>query len=122
MRLSFIPNLSTCTLGEWVDMDDTDKAIYARDGKSKPRFDLLPLLIAKMYRPLTEQMFGDYKIQAYDPDKKAHLQFVEEMSMDVVNSAQLFFSTSVGRLLKSSHEYLTQEMKKQTQILELSLR
>lgn len=117
IRLSFIPNLETCSLAEWVDMDAYDRQAYGRPdpqnphAKVSPDWDKLALLIGIMYRPLKEKFLGDYSIARYDSENKGHIPFVLNMTMDVVNSAQVFFSTFAEELRRNSHDYLLKELK-----------
>ena len=118
IRLSFIPNLETCSLAEWVDMDAYDRQAYGRPdpqnptAKVSPDWDKLALLIGIMYRPLKEKFLGDYSVNRYDSENRGHIPFVLNMTMDVVNSAQVFFSTFAEELRKSSQDYLLKELKR----------
>lgn len=118
IHLSFIPNLETCSLAEWVDMDAYDRQAYGRPDPNnpkvqpKPDWDKLALLVGIMYRPLKDRFLGDYSIAQYDSENRGHIPFVLNMTMDVVNSAQLFFSTFASELQKNSHDSLVMELKK----------
>lgn len=126
MRLSFIPNLPSCSLAEWMDMDDYDRQAFGRPDPQNPNkvtepdWDKLPLLIGVMYRPLKETFFGDYRIVQYDSENKGHIPFVMNMTMDVVNSAQVFFSTFADKLQKNSQDYLLNQLKTTRQEIEKS--
>ncbi len=110
MRLSFIPSLESMTLAEHVDIDEMSKMVW-----SKGDWSYLTKMMGVLYRPKKEQLGEWYRIEKYDSEKTAHAPFIDNMTMDVVNSALLFFSTIGKRLEQSLRESLVREMKNQVQ-------
>ena len=83
----FHPNLSELKLKEFVDLDN----------KLEKGWQTMDAVMSILYRPITEQKKGKYKIEDYDykTAKERAKLFKKQMSVDTVNGAAAFF-LSIG--------------------------
>lgn len=91
-RLGLIPNFTAMTYGEDTDARTYCDLIWGGDSE-KPNYHELPKLIALLFRPVTYKVGQYYEVEAYDPDRVRHQEAVNQMTMDRVEGALLFFST-----------------------------
>lgn len=115
LKVGFIPDLTWISLDEHIELDNLAKEIWATD---TPDYRSLPKLLAVLFRPVTSQVGAYYDIEPYDGTKvKKYMQFFDELTMDTVTSALLFFSTIAKELKISSIEYLKDRLRERTQTL-----
>jgi len=106
--LGFIPDLSSMTFAEYVDLDTHCGKLYV-DGKLHG--ETLAKVFAILYRPVKAKFGKYYDIDAYDSDKKSrYMDSIKQLNMEQVLSALLFFSHLELELLNSSLEYLAKEI------------
>ena len=96
----FVPNLDDMTLGEYIDLDEnfTD-------------WDMMHKAMAVLYRPITLQKGDRYQIEEYDGLEKSEL--MKQMPLDIVMGCMFFFWSLNEELLKTTLNYLSQEVPKQ---------
>tara|TARA_R110000787_G_scaffold244473_1_gene350396 strand:- start:60 stop:722 length:663 start_codon:yes stop_codon:yes gene_type:complete len=96
----FVPVLDDMTLGEYIDLDEnfTD-------------WDMMHKAMAVLYRPITLQKGDRYQIEEYDGLDKADQ--MKRMPLDVVMSCMFFFYNLNNELLKTTLNYLSQEVPKE---------
>lgn len=106
VRLGFIPDLNDLTLREHIDLDSYAQEIWKKDSND---YTNLPKLMAILFRPVTDILGKYYRIEPYDSERvKYYLDVVNLLTMDKVNGALVFFSTTVSELGQSGAEYLTE--------------
>ena len=117
MRLGFIPDLNSMTMREHVDLEMLSQAVWTKDNGIN--YKELPRLLAVMFRPVKRKLGSQYELESYDAGKmNEYMYFINQMSMDRVNGALVFFSNIVKELHNSSQVYLLQQMKeKMTEVL-----
>jgi hypothetical protein len=107
-ELGFIPDLSSMTFAEYVDLDTHCGKLYA---DNKLQGEILAKVFAILYRPIKAKMGKYYDIEDYDSDKKSrYMDSIKALNMQQVLSALLFFSSLETELLNSSLEYLAKEI------------
>jgi hypothetical protein len=95
-KYGFIPNLQKMSMGEFVDIDN-----------SLGDWSKLSRLMSVLYRPITEEGSGLYRIEKYE---HTHEEF-NDLPVSIAAGAQVFFWTIAKDLLtvlKSSLESQTQ--------------
>lgn len=113
MRLGFIPDLNSMTMREHVDLEMLSQAVWTKDNGIN--FKELPRLLAVLFRPVKRKLGIHYELQPYDASKVSeYMYFINQMTVDRVNGALVFFSTIVKELHNNSQVYLLQQMKKKT--------
>jgi len=113
IRLSLLPDFTTMTLAEHIDMDSLADLIWKQGQWSE-----LPRLMAIMYRPLTAKMFGQYSVAKYDSNNVPHHAVIGQLSMADVNGALLFFSTIAKALRTNSIESSLTHLRNQVKTIE----
>jgi hypothetical protein len=103
-RFGFIPDMDALTFREHVDLDAYATQIW-KDGEV--HYEHLVSLCSILFRPVTG-MFGKYyDISVYDADKvKRDRPYIENITMDRVNGALVFFSTIAKELVTNSLDSL----------------
>lgn len=121
MRLGFIPDLNSMTMREHVDLEMLSQAVWTKDNGIN--FKELPRLLAVLFRPVKRKLGIHYELQPYDAGKtNEYMYFINQMTVDRVNGALVFFSSIVKELHNNSQAYLLQQMKKKMEeTLELQL-
>ena len=121
MRLGFIPDLNSMTMREHVDLEMLSQAVWTKDNGIN--FKELPRLLAVLFRPVKRKLGIHYELQPYDAGKtNEYMFFINQMTVDRVNGALVFFSSIVKELHNNSQAYLLQQMKKKMEeTLELQL-
>jgi len=96
----FVPVLDDMTLGEYIDLDEnfTD-------------WDMMHKAMAVLYRPITLQKGDRYQIEEYDGLEKSEL--MKGMPLDIVMGCMFFFYNLNNELLKTTLNYLSQEVPKE---------
>jgi hypothetical protein len=96
----FIPMLDDMTLGEYVDLDEnfTD-------------WDSMHKAMAVLFRPVTLKKGDRYQIQDYNGLELA--EQMKKMPLDVVMGAMVFFYRLNNELLKTTLNFLEQEVGKE---------
>ena len=96
----FVPVLDDMTLGEYIDLDEnfTD-------------WDMMHKAMAVLYRPITLQKGDRYQIEEYDGLEKSEL--MKQMPLDIVMGCMFFFWSLNEELLKTTLNYLNQEVTKE---------
>lgn len=100
IEYGFIPVLDDMTLGEYVDLDEnlTD-------------WDSMHKAMAVLYRPITLTKGDRYQIEEYNGLENA--ERMKKMPLDVVMGAMVFFYHLNSELLKTTLNFLEQEMDKE---------
>lgn len=94
-RYGFIPSLQEdMTVGEFTDLDG-----FMKDWKDFHK------AMAVLYRPITAERKGKYQIESYEPSEERD-QVMQDMNMEVVMGAVLFFWTLSEQLLRITPRYL----------------
>lgn len=121
MRLGFIPDLNSMTMREHVDLEMLSQAVWTKDNGIN--YKELPRLLAVLFRPVKRKLGIHYELQPYDAGKTSeYMHFINQMTVDRVNGALVFFSTIVKELHNSSQVYLLQQMKaKMTEAMQLQV-
>lgn len=99
-EFGFIPNLDDMTQGEYVDLDS-----YITD------WDEMHKAMAVLYRPITNKIGDRYQIEEY----KGSLSYADVMRhapLDVVLGSMVFFYHLGNELLKSTVNYLEENLMK----------
>lgn len=100
VKYGFFPNWKDLTFAEWVDMDTLSTK------KPEEILDLLHVICAIMYRPITEEKSEhDFKIEKYDIDEmkeRAEL-FKKELDVKYILGAQFFFINFANRYSGFTH-------------------
>jgi hypothetical protein len=99
-EFGFIPVLDDMTLGEYVDLDEnfTD-------------WDSMHKAMAVLFRPVTLKKGDRYQIQDYNGLELA--EQMKKMPLDVVMGAMVFFYRLNNELLKTTLNFLEQEVGKE---------
>lgn len=105
-----IPDLTEMSMAEHVDLSSIAADIWK--DQENPKYEHLPKFLAVLYRPVSERIKDRYKIVRYDSSELYHLPVIEQITMDKVNGALLFFSVIRKKLLDASLPFLEAKMKK----------
>lgn len=121
MRLGFIPDLNSMSMREHVDLEMLSQAVWTKDNGIN--YKELPRLLAVLFRPVKRKLGVHYELQPYDAGKVSeYIYFINQMTVDRVNGALVFFSSIVKELHNSSQVYLLQQMKaKMTEATQLQV-
>lgn len=99
IQYGFIPNWKDLTFAEFIDLDTLSTK------KTNELLDLLHILAAIMYRPITEELTKhNFKIEKYDLEKmkiRSEL-FKKELDIKIVLGGQFFFIKFAKRFLNYS--------------------
>jgi hypothetical protein len=99
VKYGFLPNWRDLTFAEFIDLDTISTK------KTNELLDLLHILAAIMYRPITEEVtHHNFKIEKYNLDKmkvRAEL-FKKKLNIRVILGAQFFFIKYAKRFLTYS--------------------
>ena len=98
VKYGFHPNLDEISLGEFVDLDE-----YSKEGVKG-----LHYVLSILYRPITEEKGNKYNIEPYNESHIKNARLFEEVSIDLINGAMVFFYHLGSELLTSSKGYLEQ--------------
>jgi molecular chaperone GrpE (heat shock protein) len=96
----FIPVLDDMTLGEYVDLDE-----------NFTNWETMHKAMAVLYRPITLDKGNRYQIEEYDGLDNADL--MKGIPLDVVMGCMFFFYNLNNELLKTTLNYLNQEVPKE---------
>jgi hypothetical protein len=96
----FIPVLDDMTLGEYVDLDE-----------NFTNWETMHKAMTVLYRPITLDKGDRYQIEEYDGLDNADL--MRGIPLDVVMGCMFFFYNLNNELLKTTLNYLSQEVPKQ---------
>jgi len=101
VEYGFIPVLDDMTLGEYVDLDEnfTD-------------WERMHKAMAVLFRPITLNKGDRYQIEEYSGLE--HAERMKKMPLDVVMGAMVFFYRLNNELLKTTLNFLEQEVGKET--------
>lgn len=102
VEYGFIPNLDDITIGEYIDLDN-----FIRDEKN------LHKVMSILYRPITEDKFGKYRIKEYNSDE-IDFDIMYDCPYDVVQNSLVFFYNLGNELLNHIPTYLTEQLDKNT--------
>jgi|TARA_R110000824_G_scaffold13966_2_gene60028 hypothetical protein len=112
VEYGFHPNLEEITLGEWADLETC-----ITDGVN----DNLAKIMAILYRPITETKDSFYTIEAYNTTTKPmRVQEFKKMPAELVESALVFFWSFVSRLFPLFKLCLTEQLKKNLNLVAAS--
>jgi hypothetical protein len=102
IKYGFHPDLQSISIGEFVDIEQ-----YVSDPiKNAHKW------LGVLYRPVTKEQFGRYDIEPYHPDKHDGAVF-EDITMDIVQGALLFFYRLEIALQTSSLKSLQQQARQE---------
>lgn len=96
----FIPVLDDMTLGEYVDLDE-----------NFTNWETMHKAMTVLYRPITLDKGDRYQIEEYDGLDNANL--MKGIPLDVVMGCMFFFYNLNNELLKTTLNYLSQEVPKE---------
>ena len=96
----FIPVLDDMTLGEYVDLDE-----------NFTNWETMHKAMAVLYRPITLDKGSRYQIEEYDGLDNADV--MKGIPLDVVMGCMFFFYNLNNELLKTTLNYLSQEVPKE---------
>ena len=100
IEYGIIPVLDDMTLGEYIDLDETFTD-----------WDTMHKAMAVLYRPVSFKKGDRYQIEDYEGLDKAEL--MKQMPLDVVMGCMFFFWSLNEELLKTTLNYLSQEVPNQ---------
>ena len=106
-KYGMIPNLSSISLGEFVDIESNCKDSYKN----------LHKIMSILYRPIVKEKGSRYSIEDYDPDEYKEDLF-REFPILVSLSALSFFFRLGKKLPLTLSSYLVREQKKKVQRLQ----
>ena len=103
-ELGFIPDLTSMTLAEYIDLDT-----YAQDcyKGNELNHESIIKMMGVLYRPIAYQAGDYYELEAYNSDrvhKYEHLLY--QIDMDAVYGMLVFFSALENKLLEAIPEFL----------------
>jgi hypothetical protein len=111
-RLGFIPDFNELSFKEHVELDTYAQAIFTKDGQN---YKELPNLLAVLFRPVHHILGKYYTLREYDSDQvKTYIEEINELTMDRVSGALVFFSTIENELASNSLEFLEEMREKMT--------
>jgi hypothetical protein len=111
-RLGFIPDFNELSFKEHVELDTYAQAIFTKDGQN---YKELPNLLAVLFRPVHHILGKYYTLREYDSDQvKTYIEEINELTMDRVSGALVFFSTIENELANNSLEFLEEMREKMT--------
>ena len=105
VKYGFIPKLDDITIGEYADLEH-----YLSDTENM--WSNMHLIMSILYREVTEEKDGNYRIEEYKPSKE-RADLFSSLTMNVVYSASNFFLTLGVELLETMPNYLEEQDKKQ---------
>jgi hypothetical protein len=100
VEYGLIPVLDDMTLGEYIDLDETFTD-----------WDTMHKAMAVLFRPVSFKKGDRYQIEDYEGLDKAEL--MKQMPLDVVMGCMFFFWSLNEELLKTTLNYLSQEVPNQ---------
>ena len=100
VEYGLIPVLDDMTLGEYIDLDETFTD-----------WDTMHKAMAVLFRPVSFKKGDRYQIEDYEGLDKAEL--MKQMPLDVVMGCMFFFWSLNEELLKTTLNYLSQEVPKE---------
>lgn len=103
-ELAFIPDLTSMTLAEYIDLDT-----YAQDCYKNNELNHTNIIkmLGVLYRPIAYQSGDYYELEPYNSDrvhKYEHLLY--QIDMDAVYGMLVFFSILENKLLEAIPEFL----------------
>jgi hypothetical protein len=99
-KLGFIPDLSSMSLAEYVDLDEYSKSCYKENNLNGA--GVVPMM-AILFRPVSLIAGDYYEIEPYKSDGTARYKSaIEQLDMETVTNALLFFSLLEQELIKCS--------------------
>ena len=110
-RLGLIPDFTAMSLGEDIDARTYTSTIW--NGSGTPNYSDLPKLMALLFRPVTFRIGDRYEIEPYNPDSVKHLHIIDDMTMDRVEGALLFFSTIASEQINTLPQFLLNKAEKE---------
>jgi hypothetical protein len=90
VNYGIIPNLSSITLGEFVDLDN-----YCRDGAKS-----FHKVMSVLYRPIVEEKGKMYNIESYNPDEDIEKKFLDFPILTATSALHFFFA--LGKKLQAN--------------------
>ena len=96
-KFGFIPNLDDIAFGE-----NNDLVRYIQD------WDTMHNAMAVMFRPITQEYKGKYKIEEYEGSAK-YADQMKDAPLDVCMGAMVFFYRLTGELLNSTLKFMEEE-------------
>lgn len=100
IKYGFIPNIESVTFGEWLDLNSAIQTHPTTMDK----------MLAILYRPVTMEFMGKYKIEDYSSDNHlSNRDIMRSMPLHIANGCMLFFSTIRSELWTTFQEYLEKQ-------------
>jgi hypothetical protein len=107
-ELGFVPDLSSMTFGEYVDLDSVCGDIY-KDGVIMG--EAAHKMMCILYRPIKAKFGKYYDIEPYATnDKRTYEDAIGELTLDHVLNTLLFFSSLEIELYNDSLVFLAKEI------------
>lgn len=109
MHIGFIPDLNSLSFREFVDLDALSNQVWTSEGVN---FKELPRLMAILFRPIEAKVGKYYTLKPYSADSiPTYIDYINQMTMDRVNGALVFFSTIERESLLNSQAYSLKQMR-----------
>jgi hypothetical protein len=117
-KYGFIPRINEISIGEYIELDEANKAVF-----NSEQYEKLIDLMAVLYRPVTFNLREHYRVAAHT-SKEGHenRSDIEQLPMSIVSGALLFFSTIEQELFQNSLKYLTMTSRKFTKEMNQAMR
>lgn len=91
MHIGFVPDINSLSFGEFVDLDALSNQVWTKEGIN---YKELPRLMAILFRPIEAKVGKHYTLKPYSSDSiPTYIDYINQMTMDRVNGALVFFST-----------------------------
>ena len=109
MHIGFVPDINALSFGEFVDLDALSKQVWAKD---EVNYKELPRLMSILFRPIEAKVGKHYTLKAYSADSiPSYIDYINQMTMDRVNGALVFFSTIERESLLNSQVSSLRQMR-----------
>ena len=109
MHIGFVPDINSLSFGEFVDLDALSNQVWTSEGVN---FKELPRLMAILFRPIEAKVGKFYTLKPYSADSiPTYIDYINQMTMDRVNGALVFFSTIERESLLNSQVSSLKQMR-----------
>jgi hypothetical protein len=109
MHIGFVPDINSLSFGEFVDLDALSNQVWTSEGIN---FKELPRLMAILFRPIEAKVGKFYTLKPYSSDAiPTYIDYINQMTMDRVNGALVFFSTIERESLLNSQASSLKQMR-----------
>ena len=109
MHIGFVPDINSLSFREFVDLDAMSNQVWTKEGVN---FKELPRLMAILFRPIEAKVGKFYTLKPYSGDAiPTYIEYINQMTMDRVNGALVFFSTIERESLLNSQACSLKQMR-----------